>query len=69
MSKAVNPKKLLQRLDEKDEGRRVNFTVRLPEALIQRFKKVCEGKDRSSTEVIEEFVRMFTEELDKSSKK
>lgn len=69
MSKAVDPKKLLQRLDEKDEGRRINFTVRLPETLIQRFKKTCESKGHSSTEVIEEFVRVFTDELGKSSKK
>ena len=65
MSKAVDPRKLLQRLDDKDEGRRINFTVRLPESLIQRFKKTCDAKKRSSTEVIEEFVRMFVEELEK----
>lgn len=69
MSKAPDPNKLLQRLADKDEGRRVNFTVRLPEAIIRRFRKVCDGKDRTSTEVIEEFVRMFIEELEKPSKR
>lgn len=69
MSKAVAPKQLLKRLEEKDEGPRINFTVRLPESLIQRFKKTCDGKGRTNTEVIEEFVRMFVEELEKPSRK
>ncbi len=66
MSDIVNTNALIKQMEDEDTGARVNFTVRLPEALIERFKKACGKIDKKPARVIEKFVAEFTAEVERT---
>lgn len=55
----INSDELIRRIRARDQGERQNITFRLPESLLEAFRKKCEKEKVSLVHVVEELMKAF----------